>query len=257
MGTKYNTFYDAVKACDTTKNSFAIADESFTKAAITFVCSDDLATANDYVNYALAPDSTMFSKIQSVMDDDSAALDNYCILAGKHIGKLYRYNNNGTPTAAGCVEDSTTLLITAEGSEDKPSTLSIVPDSGFSTTGSYYKFDVGTNTEALSMTWISPNSDQNNSQKMLTTYDSDGISKNMIEILCGVDGKFVRTKYNAADSDYDIKECVVTETGDADKECQDATGNNAYYDRFTCEENSSSALLSAFMLVTSLTMFLF
>lgn len=148
--------------------------------------------------------------------------------------------------------------------------LDVTADSDWTADAFVYTFAAASKTvETPEMIFISPNG-TNNANALLTGKNSDGVEKDLLGLLCpGDDMKFVRKSYYADKAtpatnpgkDLVIKECNPDAEKDDTDFCKtpenDEDNTIATYDRFQCAENSSSALLSAFMLVTSLSMFLF
>jgi len=273
--TYYKTFVEAIDKCDTSQNLYAIINPDFEKTDSDFEffqCSatGDIASADKYISEHV--NMNMITKLQDAFGNDNSAVDNFCVLAGRHIGKLYRYE---TGQGGKCLESNVKVLVTdARDETDEDDTdeheLDVTVDAGWNPPNyTVYNFEPADDAvETPEMVFVSPNGG-NNANAILTGKDSTDVEKDLVGLLCpGDDMKLVRKTYyadktdtNNPGSDLIIKECNPdAEAGDTDacKQPTDYTADLtiAYYDRFECQ-NSSSALLSAFMLVTSLSMFLF
>jgi len=266
----YSTFFEAIEGCDASENLYAVLAGTLSKNdPDQFKCSDadEITDADKYI---VEVNSTMLTALETAFGGDNSALDNFCVLAGRHIGKVYRYSESDGE----CKEGKVNVLVTDEKNEDDTEDvddhqLDVTEDEDWTAGSFLYTFDASSKTvDTPEMVFISPNG-TNNANALLTGKDSDGVEKDLLGLLCGDDMKFVR-KYYYADKaagtnpgkDLVIKECNPDAEKDAEDFCkkpEEASDPHtiATYDRFQCAENSSSALLSAFMLVTSLSMFLF
>jgi len=265
----YSTFFEAIEGCDASQNHYAVLAESTLSKNDTdqFKCSE-ANVIEDADKYIEVVNSNMLTELKTAFGGDNSALDNFCVLAGRHIGKVYRYSESE------CKEGKVYVLVTDEKNEDDTEDvddhqLDVTEDEDWTAVSFLYTFDASSKTvDTPEMVFISPNG-TNNANALLTGKDSDGVEKDLLGLLCGDDMKFVR-KYYYADKaagtnpgkDLVIKECNPDAEKDAEDFCKKPEEGSdphtiATYDRFQCAENSSSALLSAFMLVTSLSMFLF